>query len=779
MTSFARLKNALVAGYRDRRQVSVVVATVVFLAGTWAIAAYRLDTEREFGEKSARIRQENLAAIIAENLTQLVDRGSLLAATAAKRADGDSNVRQGLSAALPLSDRAFLRVAYYDGQLRETFATAPMPRNTALDAALHAAFEGFARDRRGEIFIAPPSPAIEQAWEVPLLYPVAGDDGSPRGILLAVLDLGYLLNLYRDIDIGETGAIEVLDNRGTLVARARRGGLEVVAGSLPLGGPPPPETNGTVTLAQERDGNRYQVSVRRLQRYPFVIAVSHETREQLTEYRASRGRFLAMLFTLSAAVLLACVWILLSLRKADRLYARLAQADSEKRQLIVQLEDEKRRAFDLASHDHLTGLPNRRMFAELGASHLSRARRSRLHYGLLYVDLDRFKGINDTLGHHIGDLLLQTVASRLRSVLRDSDVIARLGGDEFVILLTGMEQRDDMARIADKVVEVVSRPCTNLEGHDIQVSPSIGIAVFPRDGHDIATLSRHADAAMYESKRAGRGKYTFYDPALNPTSERLFELEQGLPRAIAEDELLLYFQPKVRLADYRITGFEVLLRWQHPDHGLIHPNEFIPLAEQAGLTSALGDWVIAASCRQLAEWQAQRLPLVPLAINLAARQLADPELPGRIAATLAAHGLSPRLLEVEITESSLLESVEMAGRVLRELENLGVTIALDDFGNGYSSLGYIRTLPIHTIKIDRSFINDIRNSPDDRVIVASIVTLAHNLKLRTVAEGVELLEQLIHLKTVGCDEVQGFYLCRPAPAAAARQFLIDGLPHLS
>jgi predicted signal transduction protein with EAL and GGDEF domain len=357
--------------------------------------------------------------------------------------------------------------------------------------------------------------------------------------------------------------------------------------------------------------------------------------------------------------------------------------------------------------------------------------------------------------------------------LRESDLIARLGGDEFAILLTELDSVDDMAGIARKIVELISRPCTNLDGHDLQVSPSIGIAVFPRDGHNVETLSRHADAAMYQSKRAGRGRYTFYEPTLNPASDRLFDLEQRLPQAIAEDELTLYYQPKVRVADFRIVGFEALVRWNHPEHGLIQPGEFIPMAEKTGLDVSLGDWVAHAACRQLAQWREQGVETVPIAINVSARQLRDAELPQRFAGFLAAFELSPSLLEVEITEGSLVDSVDVAGSVLQALEAIGVGIALDDFGNGYSSFNYIRTLPIHTIKIDRSFVSEIRNSPADAVIVASIVTLAHNLDKRVIAEGIELLEQLVHLKTVGCDEVQGYLLSRPVPAEAARLLLVQ------
>lgn len=752
-----------------------IVLSLALLGITWAIVWQKLEGDRRVVGENARMQQESLTATISENLNQVLDRGHLLALAAGQVADCSAESSAPLLGALRTADRAFLRVALYDMGLRPIYASSSMPADPALVEALHNLSTALRNTPRPTPRVAPRPATAEQAWEVPLLYPVFGTGGTPCGILITVLDLGYFLSLYQEIDIGASGAIELLDSTGLLIARARPSGMDSLETEYrsakylsPAG------TRGSIVIPAEAEAPALQASFRHLDDYPLVVAVSREINELHDGYFTARGRFLSMLLLLSAVVIGATLWIAAAMHRGQRLVARLARADADKHRLILQLQDEKHRAYELASHDHLTGLPNRRMFFELGASHLARAKRSRKHYGLMYVDLDRFKTINDSLGHHIGDLLLQTVAARLRSVLRDSDVVARLGGDEFVALLTGLERREDLAIVADKLIEIVGRPCHNLDGHDIQVSPSIGIAVFPRDGHDIESLSRHADAAMYQSKRAGKGRYTFYDPTLNPACERQFELEQGLPKAIIENELVLHYQPKVSLADFRITGFEVLLRWQHPEFGLVYPQEFIGLAETTGLTVPIGDWVAEACCRQLAEWRAEGLAMVPLAMNVTARQLADIELPRRIATLLRAYDVPSSLLEIEITESSLVESIEVAGQILRELEAMGIGIALDDFGNGYSSLGYVRTLPIHTIKIDRSFINDIRNSPDDEIIVGTIVTLAHNLKMRVVAEGVELIDQLIHLKTVGCDEVQGFYLSRPAPAETARQQLLKG-----
>lgn len=474
-----------------------------------------------------------------------------------------------------------------------------------------------------------------------------------------------------------------------------------------------------------------------------------------------------LLAALSMALLVAVLWLALVLRREEARLHALDEGARRGREQMVLLEGEKKRAVEAAACDHLTGLVNRRVFNELGQKHLRQARWNARHYALLYLDLDRFKGVNDSLGHHVGDLLLQAVAARLRKALRASDVIARMGGDEFAILLTELSDVADAERLAAKLVDAIGQPCTDLDGHDLQVGTSIGIAVFPRDGVDVGTLCRNADAAMYESKRAGGARFTFYDNSLNRAGDWLFSLEQRLPRAIAEGELVLHFQPKVRLSDFRIVGLEALVRWQHPEHGLIFPKDFVALAEETGQIVELGKWVVRACIRQQAAWRAEGLTLVPVAFNVSARQLEDDHLCAFIRDELEAHALEGRLLEAEITETGLVESVEQAGRVLAALEGLGLSIALDDFGSGFSNLNYIRSMPIGTIKIDRAFVCDIRNRPSDAVIVESIVALAHKLGLCVVAEGVETLEQIVHLKTARCDVVQGYYLSRPVPAAAA------------
>ncbi len=749
--------------------------TVLLLVVAWSVTWHRLAAEQALVRASARVQQQNLVTMVSENLGQVLDRGRIMAIAAEAWFAGDRHDALNRLSAMAAADRAFLRIALYDPGLRRVYTSSPAADHAPLRDALRDMLAAAALDPTHAPVFAPRPAGWEQAWQVPILFAVEGSDGGGgdgrvRGVLLVVLDLGYFLGLYQHIDIGRSGVLQILARDGTVIAEARQAGLVLDHGQRPALRLPATEPGeGSVSGTPFDDGRSYLSSFRQSERLPFTVVLSRDLDEILAGQQLTRTRALLALGVMSVLLLLATAWVVRSIRQQGRLFAALEAADRDKRVLIEQLEDEKRRAVVLAAHDPLTGLPNRRMFGEIGVTHLAQAKRSRKHYALLYLDLDRFKGINDTLGHHVGDLLLQTVAARLRAMLRDSDLIARLGGDEFAVLLTRLDSIDDAAAIAAKIVDHLSQPYTGLDGHEVQTSPSIGIAVFPRDGRDMDTLSRHADAAMYHAKRSGRGRHAFYDASLDPgSSGRTFSLEQRLPRAITDNELVLHFQPKVRLSDFRIVGFEALVRWQHPEFGLIPPHDFIPLAERAGFIVQLGDWVIRACCRQLVEWTSRGLAPVPIAFNASARQLQDETLPQRIADLLVTHGVAASLLEVEITESSLVESVEVAGKVLGALEKLGLGIALDDFGSGFSSLGYVRSFPIHSIKIDREFINDIRNSPGDAVIVTSIITLAHNLGMRVVAEGVELVDQLIHLKTAGCDEVQGYFFSRPvAPDAAA------------
>lgn len=752
-------------------QVGTVTLALMVVVLSWVFTFQRMAVETSQALASAATDQQNLAAVMAENLSHVLDRAQLMARSTRFGPNADMADAARQLGKISNSDHLFLGHALYDAQGQRVYSSPAFQDSAELSRSVR---ELLAAPGMGlhQALLPPLSTQDERAWQLPLLTTLPGTADRPVGVLVVQLDMGYFLRFYRDIELGSSGTLLVLDSRGKVLVEARPQGLmmQTTVQRLSL-----TMTDGLDSGALRgepfEDGRTFLSAFRRPAGEPFVVVISRDIQDILDSHPRTQPRFLWIMGLFSVLVLAVAWGVSQSMRKREQDVAKFVRADREKSQLIAEIEEEKRRAFVLASHDHLTGLHNRRMFNELLDSHLYQANRNRQHYALMFLDLDRFKSINDNLGHHVGDLLLQEVAARLRASLRESDVLARLGGDEFAILLTSLDRIEDCTGIADKLVEAICQPYPDLDGNTVQISPSVGIAAYPRDGADGITLFRNADAAMYRSKELGRGKYTFYDPALNAVGSRLFDLEQRLPKAIANNELVLHFQPKVRLMDYKIIGFEALVRWQHPELGLIYPNEFIPAAEESGLIASLGDWVAQHCCLQLNSWQEKGLALVPIAYNVSARQLHNSDLPQQLARQLAEHQLRAELLEVEITETSLVESMDQAKQVLGELEALGVHISLDDFGSGFSGLDYVRSFPIHKIKIDRSFVSDIRNRQDAAVIVTSIITMAHNLKMSVVAEGVETKEQLIHLRTAGCDEAQGYFFSRPVPAPAATELL--------
>jgi diguanylate cyclase (GGDEF)-like protein len=755
-------------------QIGMFVLSALLLASAWTFALLRLEDEKLLVIENARLNQQNLAHIIAENLSQVLERGALFALVADNRLNAGPVSSETKLAEMLTGDRAYNRIALFDHRGRSLYASSSVPGHDESAAAIREYLAGSRDGSLPPMRVGQVSKAQGELWQVPIMLPVKSADDELLGVLVLDLDLGYLLRFYQDIDLGKRGIIQVFGSHGIELARARRGGLELVDPAKATNSPPDTRLLPASRVLPLLDDKRpFLSSFHPAGNYPFVVAVNQDLADVLDQFQSHKDRFLTSMLLLTAIILMMTAGAVLMLRRLQHYFEAIVRSEEEKQSLIEQLEGEKQHAYEMASHDHLTGMANRRMFMELGASHIARARRSRQHYALMFVDLDRFKAINDTLGHRVGDLLLQLVSQRMRDILRESDVIARFGGDEFVILLTGLEREADVVAIAEKLVEVIGEPCTNLDGHDVQIGSSIGVALYPRDGQDLETLIHHADAAMYQSKKVSRGSFTFFDQALNVSNARGFELEQRLPKAIAENELILHYQPKVDLSNYHIIGFEALVRWQHPDHGLIFPNDFIELAEGTSHIVGLGNWVIDAACAQLAVWRSEGLPVLPIAINISSRQLRDTSLPGRIADRLAKYGLEPALLQVEVTESSLIENIEIARGILDELVATGIRVALDDFGNGFSSLGYIKTLPIDIIKIDRTFVRDILNSSDDAIIVESTIILGHNLGMRVIAEGVETRGQLIHLRTAGCDEVQGYYFSRPVAHEQARQMLLE------
>ncbi len=451
---------------------------------------------------------------------------------------------------------------------------------------------------------------------------------------------------------------------------------------------------------------------------------------------------------------------------------RTAELQAANRRLEAEIGERKlaeSRAQHLADHDALTGLPNRRLLEDRLTQALALSYRNRKLTAVMFVDLDRFKNVNDSLGHAVGDALLKEVAQRLVKQLRVGDTVCRIGGDEFVVVLPEMKRSSDAAHVAQKITEALAQPVAAAE-RELRVTPSIGISVFPDDGRDAETLIRNADAAMYHAKETGRAKYQFFTEQMNLAANRRLALENDLRRAVQRGELRVHYQPVTELATGRVVAHEALLRWQHPARGLVAPGEFIQLAEDTGLILGIGEWVLGEACRWAASIGAERG--LAVGVNLSARQFTDPRLPELVAGTLRESGLPPHLLELEIAESTVMQQVDVAAATLRKLKDLGVTIAIDDFGTGYSSLAFLRRFPVDKLKIDRLFVADLPGERDSQAIVAAIVGLGHALGLKVAAEGVESAPQREFLAGCGCDYVQGKLSGPPADAeSAAKEYV--------
>lgn len=429
----------------------------------------------------------------------------------------------------------------------------------------------------------------------------------------------------------------------------------------------------------------------------------------------------------------------------------------------------------LAHTDPVTDLPNRHAFNAALARILWQADEANGEAALLLLDLDNFKGVNDTLGHHSGDLLLHAVAKRLLGCLRREDVLCRIGGDEFAVILSSQGVFEDPGTIARKLLAALARP-VQLEQHELYVTVSIGISTYPRDAGDQHTLARNADSAMYEAKAKGKNGYAIFHAGMNAAAQRRMLIENGLRRALERDELTLHYQPQSNLATGQVTGMEALLRWSSPELGMVSPAEFIPVAEQSGLIQAIGLWVLRCACAQMAQWSRNGLGQLTISVNLSARQMHNGDLLRDVRRILDATGLQPAQLELEITESFLMEKVEENVVLLRTLRASGIQLAIDDFGTGYSSFAYLKRFPIDRLKIDRTFVQDIGRDGENGAIVTAIISMAHELDMQVVAEGVEAEAQRQFLLRAQCDIIQGYHVARPMPADVAEAFLRARLP---
>ncbi len=472
-----------------------------------------------------------------------------------------------------------------------------------------------------------------------------------------------------------------------------------------------------------------------------------------------------LLIVLVLAGMLLLRWLLIPLvRRLIRAKQETMVANSTMQLEIAERKMAEKQMQHLVNYDPLTGLPNRHLLQDRFQQVLAHVRRNQIRTAVLFIDLDQFKTINDTLGHNVGDILLWSVADRLVSSVRQEDTVARQGGDEFILLLHHIDDAEDAGKVGQTLLTALTQPYQINESM-LYVSASIGIAIFPEDGEDVDTLLKNSDTAMYHAKESGRNNYQFFAPAMNQLAMEKQALGTDLHHALERNELLLHFQPVIDIVSGELTGMEVLLRWQHPNRGMISPAKFIPLAEDTGLIVPIGEWVFKSACAQLKLWQDQGYDVPSLAINLSAKQFRKNTLAATIARILHESGVEARYITLEITESVFMENTDEVAATLRELSDLGLEISIDDFGTGYSSLSYLKRFPIDNLKIDKSFVLDIASDPDDAAIVTAIIALAHSLQMNVIAEGVETAEQLAFLKDRKCGQYQGYYFSKPLPAS--------------
>ena len=459
-------------------------------------------------------------------------------------------------------------------------------------------------------------------------------------------------------------------------------------------------------------------------------------------------------------------------------YAYVGGRLSEMRHRLRRTNDELSHALEMiqkmATHDTLTALPNRALFNETLNHAIAKAARHKRPLALFFLDIDRFKNINDTLGHGTGDKVLQEAARRLTSAVRSSDLVARLGGDEFVLLIEDYAAPDDLVDVATKVLAAFV-PTFSIEEQELALSVSVGVCTYPTGGEDAQQLVSSADIAMYRAKEQGRNRYCFYSEDLNDLSEERLALEAGLRHALVRGEIEVFYQPKVDFSTGRVNGVEALIRWRHPEKGLLMPDRFVPLAEEIGAIIPIGYWTLRRVCERARHWQELGMPLA-VAVNLSASQFHEPQLVTELAAILKATGVPAGFLELEITESMVMRDTDRAVQIMESLRRMGVRISIDDFGTGHSSLGYLKRFPVDRLKVDRSFVRDLPHNGDDVAITRAVIAMAHSLKMSVVAEGVEHQEQFDLLRAEGCDEFQGYFCARPMEEADLLKFVATHQP---
>ncbi len=623
-------------------------------------------------------------------------------------------------------------------------------------------------DPNGELVISEPLFArITHNWVVTVSRRINDDRGEFAGLIQAAVRAEFFENFYASLNLGKPYSVTLVDEKLRMLARFPATQEQL---GKPIMSPllrdfiASGASDTQYTTISVVDNVERSYMVRKVGPYPLYLIIGHTKSDQLSAWYQQLGWSIVGIVVLGGVLL---GWIVVWLRSYDSALA-LAGRMTSAYEITLQ------RMRHLAGHDPLTDLPNRALLEERMAAALAETKGRRADLVLMFIDLDHFKDINDTLGHGVGDKLLVQVAERLRQSLTDQDTISRQGGDEFAVLLRGYASLTRVAEVAQRLIDELDPPFVVNE-HELRVTASIGISVYPQDGPDIVTLLKNADTAMYQAKAEGGRGFHFFTEEMNARVLNRVTLDKNLHSALLNQEFILHYQPQVDGASGQITGVEALIRWHHPQQGEISPAQFIPAAEESGIINGIGDWVLNQACLQARRWLDLGMPELTMAVNISAVQLRQPDFVAKVMAALCRHGLPAEYLELEITESALIRDTQRIVRILNELRKQGVRLSVDDFGTGYSSLAYLKNLPFDKIKIDQSFIRGIPEREDDTAITEVIIGIAKSLKMELIAEGVETKEQYDFLLQHHCQQMQGYFFGKPVPAAEIEQRLLQSV----
>jgi diguanylate cyclase (GGDEF)-like protein len=744
---------------------SIILVIAVALVAMWTLVGVSLVNSRHTALLAASLEGRNLMIAFREEIATIlrgVEAESNVLADRMRRTPGKFDLYAwGRENVLISPGMADAGIADPDGKLGWSTLE---PHPQSVDISDRAHFRIHLDGKFHGLYIGPTVISrISGRATLPMSHRVEAKDGTFLGVLVILLTPRALTALPKSIDLGPNGSMTLsgLDHviRARFAADSPDGTKGM--GSSIAGGPRPAvileNADGWFTRISVVDGVDRLYTYGRVGAYPLVVTVGMELRRELAGWRSLAEMVLAM--AVGATVLLSGLGAYL-IRRSFR-DATAARATAQQ-------------ITHTAEHDFLTGLPNRMRLNDRISHGIALARRHKNKVAVLFLDLDGFKHINDSLGHPIGDKLLQSIAMRLLACIRGSDTVSRQGGDEFVVLLPDVQRSEDVAVMAHRLLRAVAE-VRSIDRHDLQITTSIGISIYPEDGVDAETLIKNADTAMYQAKENGRQCCRFFTPSMNVLAVERQSIEEDLRRALERQEFTLHYQPKINLKTGAITGAEALLRWSHPTRGSVPPGTFIPVAEDCGLILPIGAWVLREACEQARAWVDSGLPVIPMAINVSAMEFRNEKFLANLFAILRETGLDPILLEIELTESVLMKHAESASTILQALRERGVRVAIDDFGTGYSSLSYLRKFPVDGLKIDQSFIRGISCHGADAPIVIAVIAMARALKLRVVAEGVETAEELAFLQAQDCDEAQGYYFSRPVPAEEFAKLLRTGI----